>query len=461
MKFMPSEIDQNEMRKLEALVGRAPEGLDASAIRDGVGFEGGDRTLQRRLNRLAEEGRIVKRGRGRGTRYFPVKDTENSAETASEKWPDSLSREGREIAGLVRRPVSERIPVGYDMGLLQGYTPNVSAYLSSEARNSLGDMGRVGLDALPAGTYLRQVMDRLLIDLSWNSCRLEGNTYSLLDTQRLLERGEAVEGKDAEETQMILNHKAAIEMLADDAGEIGFNRYTLCNLHALLSENLLPDPMAGGRLRSRSVGIGASVFEPLQVPQQIEEGFDLMLAKAEAVRDPFEQALFVMAHLPYLQPFDDVNKRLSRLAANIPLVRRNLCPLSFVDVDRGMYTLGILGVYELGRVELLRDVFVWAYRRSCARYSAIRQSLGQPDPFRLRYREALGNFVREIVRTGMDKKQASTWIGRTVESEIPEGDRERFRELVETELGALHEGNTARYKIPPGVFKAWLEAWRS
>lgn len=194
-------------------------------------------------------------------------------------------------------------------------------------------------------------MDRLLIDLSWNSSRLEGNTYSLLDTQRLLERGEAVEGKDAKETQMILNHKAAIEMLADDAEEIGFNRYTLCNLHALLSENLLPDPMAGGRLRSHSVGIGASVFEPLQVPQQIEEGFDIMLTKVEAVRNPFEQALFIMVHLPYLQPFDDVNKRLSRLAANIPLVRRNLCPLSFVDVDREMYTLGFLGVYELGRIE--------------------------------------------------------------------------------------------------------------
>lgn len=106
-------------------------------------------------------------------------------------------------------------------------------------------------------------------------------------------------------------------------------------------------------------------------------------------------------------------------------------------------------------------MFVRAYRRSCARYSAIRQSLGQPDPFRLRYREALGSFLREIVGTGMDKKQASAWIGRMVETEIPNGDRERFRELVETELGALHEGNTVRYKIPPGIFKTWLEVWRS
>ena len=93
-------------------------------------------------------------------------------------------------------------------------------------------------------------MDRLLIDLSWNSSRLEGNTYSLLDTQRLFEQGDSAEGKAAEETQMILNHKSSIEMLAENAEGIGFNRYTICNLHALLSENLLPDPAVGGHVRS-------------------------------------------------------------------------------------------------------------------------------------------------------------------------------------------------------------------
>jgi len=89
-----------------------------------------------------------------------------------------------------------------------------------------------------------------LIDLSWNSSRLEGNTYSLLETERLLEFGENAEGKDALEAQMILNHKAAIELLVEQAAEIGFNRYTILNLHALLSDNLLADPQACGRLRA-------------------------------------------------------------------------------------------------------------------------------------------------------------------------------------------------------------------
>lgn len=111
-----------------------------------------------------------------------------------------------------------------------------------------------------------------------------------------------------------------------------------------------------------------------------------MLDTTAAIENPFEQAFFSMVHLPYLQPFEDVNKRVSRLAANIPLIQRNLCPLSFVDVPQPIYISAMLGIYELNRVELLRDVFVWAYQRSCARYSAVRQSLGEPEPFRSQYR---------------------------------------------------------------------------
>jgi hypothetical protein len=107
-----------------------------------------------------------------------------------------------------------------------------------------------------------------------------------------------------------------------------------------------------------------------------------------------------MVHIPYLQPFLDVNKRVSRLGANIPLIKHNLSPLSFVDVPEQAYVEGTLGVYELNRFELLRDVFVWAYERSCQRYVAIKESLPEPDPLRLRNREALISVVSEIVRGG-------------------------------------------------------------
>ena len=327
-------------------------------------------------------------------------------------------------------------------------------------RQHLAEIGRSAEAERPAGTYVRLILGRLLIDLSWNSSRLEGNTYSLLETERLLEIGEAAEGKDAKEAQMIINHKAAIELLVDQASEVGFNRYTICNLHALLSDNLLADPRACGRLRTMPVGIGGTVYHPLEVPQLIEEAFQQILDTATAIADPFEQAFFATVHMPYLQPFEDVNKRVSRLAANIPLIRKNLCPLSFVDVPERAYIDGILGVYELNRVELLRDVFVWAYERSCARYSAVRQSLGEPDPFRLHHRQLMAELIHEIVCERMDKKAAVAIIRRQATLSVPVEDQLRFDELVETELMSLHEGNIARYRVRPSQYQAWKQTWR-
>ena len=167
-----------------------------------------------------------------------------------------------------------------------------------------------------------------------------------------------------------------------------------------------------------------------------------------------------MVHVPYLQPFEDVNKRVSRLAANIPLIRGNLCPLSFVDVSNQAYIDGILGVYELNRVELLRDVFVWAYERSCARYSAVRQSLGEPDPFRLRYRLPVAEVIGKVVRGSMDKKAASAFMKRRAAENVPQADRARFIEVVETEVQSLHEGNIARYRLRPLEYLTWQKMWR-
>lgn len=458
---MPKEVPAEELDAIAGVIAAHPDGARASVVRGGLDFDLPPRMLQRRLNRLVEEDRIIARGSGKGRIYFPGLSAASrpggSSPRVEEEIP--LSSAAREIRRLVQSPLSARTPVGYNPDFLDGYMPGESAYLSPVLRAKLAGWGQVGLSDLPAGTYVRQVLGRLLIDLSWNSSRLEGNTYSLLETQRLIALGESAEGKAAEETQMILNHKEAIEMLADQAEEIGFNRYTVCNLHALLSDNLLADPAACGRLRSRPVGISGTVYHPLEVPQQIEERFLLMLEKAEAISDPFEQAFFIMVQLPYLQPFEDVNKRVSRLAANIPLVRYNLCPLSFVDVPQEDYVNGLISVYEQNRVEYLRDVFVWAYRRSAARYSAVLQSLGDPDPFRLRYRAQIGDFVRKVVEVVMNKREAAESIAGGAKREIEEKDRDRFVEVVETELSCLHEGNIARYRLRPGQFRKWKENW--
>ena len=258
---------------------------------------------------------------------------------------------------------------------------------------------------------------------------------------------------------MILNHKDAIEFLVEEAGRVGFNRYTILNLHAMLAHDLLPDRAAEGRLRRIAVGIGQSVFQPLQVPQLIEECFDRILATAAAIEDPFEQSFFFMVQLPCLQPFEDVNKRVSRLGANIPFIKHNLSPLSFADVPRSVYTQAVLGVYELNRIDLLKDVFLWAYERSAARYGAVRQEVGEPDPFRVRHRATLRALVGNVVREGMDVKTATAYIAGWVQANVEPAEGDRLRNEAEGDLLALHEGNYARYRIRPAEFTEWRRAW--
>ena len=131
-----------------------------------------------------------------------------------------------------------------------------------------------------------------------------------------------------------------------------------------------------------------------------------------------------------------------------------------MDVLERAYIDGILGVYELNRIELLRDVFVWAYERSCARYSAVRQSLGEPDPFRLHYRTSVAETITEIVCGSMDKKTAAAFIKRRAAEGIAQQDQARFIEVVETEIMSLHEGNFARYRLRPSQYQIWREVWR-
>ena len=316
-------------------------------------------------------------------------------------------------------------------------------------------MGRTGQLDRPAGTHGRAVLNRLLIDLSWASSQLEGNTYSRLDTKALIEHGQISSGKALTETQMILNHKAAIELLVENIEQTNFDRYTLLNLHSLLSENLLPNPADEGRLRHHTVEISHSTFRPLDVPQMIDTMFASILEKARLIDDPFEQAFFIMVHIPYLQPFADVNKRVSRLAANLPLLKHNLCPLTFLGVSEPIYSKAILGVYEMARVELLRDVFVWAYERSTQEYLAIKQNLVEPDPMRLRYRETIKRVVRDVVLNA--ESDTFSQLRKLVIEWVDEADQEEVQALIVDEIRRLHEGVLARYGLRPSEWLAWQQ----
>jgi len=465
---MPKRLHQEDLASVVDAVRQSADGARRSDIAKAL-KETPQRTLQYWLKGLVEEGRLMQQGKGPAARYRLPGVREEQKETAApqagqeEDKPEEvripLSAEGAKIREYLRQPTGARKAVGYNRQFLDGYRPNTSFYLSPKERAHLAEAGKTKAEVEAAGTYAKQILNRLLIDLSWNSSRLEGNTYSLLDTRRLIEFGEEAQGRNRLEAQMILNHKDAVAFLVSAADEIGFNRYTILNLHGILAQDLLPDESAAGRLRRIAVGIERSAFHPLEVPQLIEECFNQVLATAQAIHDPFEQSLFAMVQLPYLQPFDDVNKRVSRLAANIPFIKANLSPLSFTGVPRSTYMDAILGVYELNATDLLKDVFIWAYERSAERYAAVRQSLGDPDPFRQRHREVLRQLVGDVVRRHMGRKEATAFIAEWVKSNVAADERGRFREMAESDLLSLHEGNFARLQVRPSDFAAWQMAW--
>jgi len=460
-RIVPAE----EFDLIEQVISEYPEGIGISALEKALALHLpkvlNRRTLQRRLERLLADKRIATEGESIAMVYKRAPSVDITAEPLVAESSIGgeaevyvpVSPEGGIIRDLVRQPLMRRKPVGYQRSFMEEYEPGVTFYLSESLRVQFNEMGQTSAGERPAGTYARGILNRLLIDLSWASSRLEGNTYNRLDTQNLIEFGQAAEGKDILETQMILNHKAAIEMLIEEADQIGFNPFTFQNLHAILSENLLHDEDACGRLRRRAVDISGSVFHPLAMPQVLEDYFRLLLQKASTIPDPFEQAFFVMVQLPYLQPFEDVNKRVSRIGANIPLIRNNLCPLCFIDVPEQAYIDGTLAVYEFNQIDLLRDVFSWAYERSCQRYLAITQTMAEPDPFRIRYREALILVVQAIVRNR--KMPSAQNVMRLAHELVPENDQEVFVKMVLDALQRIHEGSVARFRLKLSDFQAW------
>ncbi|XCN75262.1 MAG: Fic family protein [Candidatus Electrothrix aestuarii] len=454
---MSRRIPAEELDVIAHVLAEHPQGLGISALEKKLFTRLpyiNRRTLQRRLKRLLEEKRITTEGESITLRYKSASlSAAPGTETGQKENYIPVSSEGELIRRLVRQPLIQRKPVGYHRSFLEEYEPGRTFYLPDELRSQFHEMGRTPAGERPAGTYARDILNRLLIDLSWSSSRLEGNTYNRLDTEELIAFGRKAAGKDLRETQMILNHKAAIEMLIEEADQVGFNAFTFFNLHALLSENLLPDEDASGRLRRKPVDISGSVFHPLAMPQVLEDCFRLLLQKAAAIPDPFEQAFFIMVQLPYLQPFEDVNKRVSRLGANIPLICNNLCPLSFIDVPEQAYIDGTLGVYEFNQIDLLRDVFTWAYERSCQRYLAVTQTMVEPDPLRIQYREALIQAVQLVVRE--QNRVNSEHIQQLIDELVLEKDKESFKAMLADNVERLHEGNVARYRLKLSEFQEW------
>lgn len=277
------------------------------------------------------------------------------------------------------RPPQQRPETTYNPKLLEAYQPNTSYLLTSTQRSILTAAGQIsGTNPPELGSknYAR-LISTLLIDLAHASSNLENVPISWLDTKTLIEFGERPEGLDETELRIVLNHKAAINHLTTYAAEMQPLPRDLFDLHALIASGLIAETAAVGTLRKRVVRFADSRYLPPDNPHLLKDAFELFCSKANAIRDPFEQAFFIMTFIPYLQPFQDGNKRTSRLAMNIPLLKNRLAPFSFADLRKRDYMFGLLAVYERGHHPFLAEAFVAAYCKTAPRYAELLNYLQQ------------------------------------------------------------------------------------
>ncbi len=431
------------------------EAVTLKKLIDLLGEEYSKRSLRRWLAEMVKEGLVDKQGAKRGTRYQAIQSTPTHATELKQ----CFSTESQKIIDRVRRPVYEREPVTYADHWFEAYVPNKSFYIPSKLRLKLYQAGRRSKLDDPAGTYAQQIFNRLLIDLSYNSSRLEGNTYSLLDTQKLVLEGKSAEGKLDQETVMILNHKEAIRYLVDTAARLKVSKETVCTLHFLLSDGLL-EAADAGKVRNHGVRIGGSTYIPFEDPRQLQVRLDRIIEKSALIEDPYEQSFFLLIYLSYLQAFSDVNKRTARLSANIPLIQKNLVPLSFNDVEKDDYNSAIIAIYELQDIRPFLDLYVFSYLRTCIMYDSTVRTLGF-DEIRVRYRQQRRAVVREVIVNLLKGDAIKDYVLSQALALVKKEDREAFFEDAMEDLKEMDSSRLAGLGITSEQLTAWMKLFKA
>lgn len=216
-----------------------------------------------------------------------------------------------------------------------------------------------------SSTSLRKEFERLMIELSWKSSQIEGNTYSLLDTEVLIKDNVEAEGHKKEEAIMILNHKKALEYIFDNRGY--FKKLTLLklkDLHAILIDNL----NVSKELRKSPVGIVGTNYKPIFNQHQIKEAIERLINKINSTENPVEKALIAVLMISYIQPFEDGNKRTGRILANAMLLANNYCPLSYRSIKEAEYKKAVIIFYENNSLDYFKKIFVEQFKFAVDKY---------------------------------------------------------------------------------------------
>jgi Fic family protein len=212
---------------------------------------------------------------------------------------------------------------------------------------------------------IQKELERFVIELSWKSSKIEGNTYTLLDTEKLIRDGIEAVGHTKEEAIMILNHKKAFQYILEFSKQ---DQQVSIRLIEDIHRILIQDLGVSFGLRKNQVGITGSSYRPLSVPSQIREALEDLCLKIEKTKTPYEKAFIALIGLSYIQPFEDGNKRTARLLSNLILLNNNCAPLSYRSVDEILYKESTLVFYEKNSIVPMRDIFIKQYKFACEQY---------------------------------------------------------------------------------------------
>lgn len=357
-----------------------------------------------------------------------------------------------EALKMIQRPVSERKLAPYNFHFLESYIPNKTMFLNNKTLDILHKMGNLASQKFQVdlSTKIKNIYKSLLVDFSYASSKLEGNTYSYLDTKHLIEEHLIPQGYSEEETLMVINHKHAVDMILNNSDRIKYDLFSIRSVHAELSNGLLGNSKMEGAIRERGVMIGGSTYEPLANGIQIKEELEQVLRKTGEIRDPFEQSFFLLVFIPYLQAFEDVNKRTSRVFCNIPLIKNKLCPLSFLQVDKNDYVNANLAIYENNDISVLRDLYVSMYESSIMRYLAVEKKEHNVNYDFIRLKDKIDAAVTDIVKNCIN---VDYYVDH---SPYAEGDKNLLKYYINERIEGISDVTLRRYGITEEEWEHYL-----
>ncbi len=300
-------------------------------------------TVKRIISKLIQEKLLISTGKGKAKRY--------------KLSPFYTLFEQIEIEKYYEKEIDERkIIENFNFSVLTEILPNVSLFSENELNKltSLQKDFTQNISELSEFQYNKE-LERLAIDLSWKSSQIEGNTYSLLETERLLKEKETAAGKSKEEAIMLLNHKDAIDFIVENPHYLfPLTISKIEDIHSILMKELAVDR----NIRKRRVGISGTNYKPIDNEFQIKEALSEMCKLINRKENVFGQALLALVLISYIQPFVDGNKRTSRIVSNAILINHKYCPVSFRTVDSIDYKKAMLLFYEQNNIVAFKEIFI-------------------------------------------------------------------------------------------------------